>query len=190
MVSRKNYALILASGGIDSTACIRFYKKMKFNVEAIFVDHGQLARSKEHKAIILIAKYYRIKLHKIKITGNKQYNGGAVPGRNAFLFFTALMNFSKDYGIIASGIHNGTDYYDCSKEFVEQIQNIFDQYSQGTIKIESPFLNFNKKEIWDYCQLEKVPIHLTYSCELGRKQPCGNCATCKDLEILYASKKQ
>ncbi len=28
------------SGGIDSTACINFYKKMEFNVEGIFFDYG------------------------------------------------------------------------------------------------------------------------------------------------------
>jgi 7-cyano-7-deazaguanine synthase len=51
-------------------------------------------------------------------------------------------------------------------------------------------LDFSKRDIWKYCKIEKVPIHLTYSCELGKKQPCGNCDTCKDLEKIYASSSE
>ena len=184
-----SYALILTSGGIDSTACINFYKKMGFDVDALFIDFGQPSRIKEYKAATLIANYYDINLNRVLVKSRQQIHDGFIPGRNAFLLFSALMNFTKDNGIIGIGIHNGTNYFDCSKDFVVQVQNIFDQYSQGTVKIGVPFLNFNKKEIWDYCNLEQVPIHLSYSCELGKKQPCGYCTTCKDLEAIYASKK-
>ena len=82
------------------------------------------------------------------------------------------MNFSKKNGIIALGIHHGTVYYDCSEKFLKQTQDIFDEYTERTIKLGAPFLNFNKKEIWDYCQIEKVPyLNSSYSCELGKKQP-------------------
>ena len=72
---------------------------------------------------------------------------------------------------------------------LKQTQDIFDEYTERTIKLGAPFLNFNKKEIWDYCQIEKVPLNLSYSCELGKKQPCGICSTCKDLESIYVSEK-
>jgi 7-cyano-7-deazaguanine synthase len=189
MEKNKKYVLVLASGGIDSTACINFYKNLGFDIEAIFIDYGQLARKKEYKAIFSITKFYSINLTRISISNSKQFKEGLVTGRNAFLCFTALMNFSKENGIIALGIHNGTGYYDCSEKFLKQIQAIFDEYSQGTIKLGTPFLNFNKKEIWDYCILEKVPLEFSYSCESGKKQPCGKCLTCKDLESIYACKK-
>jgi 7-cyano-7-deazaguanine synthase len=189
MKQNKNYVLALASGGIDSTACINFYKNLNFEVEAIFVDFGQPARKEEYKAITSIAKYYKIDVTRITVTGSLKYKDGLILGRNAFLCFTALMNFQKKNGIIALGIHNGTSYYDCSKNFLEQTQVIFDEYSQSTIKLGTPFLNFNKKEIWDYCNLEKVPLNLSFSCELGKTQPCGICSTCKDLQLIYASNK-
>lgn len=184
-----NYVLILASGGIDSTACINFYKKLQFDVDAVFVDYGQLSRKKEFQAISLIANYFKINLITINVTMNNEFSDGYIPGRNAFLCSTALMNFKKENGIIAIGIHSGTAYYDCSENFSKQIQMIFDGYTQGAIKIGAPFLNFNKREIFDYCTYEKVPIHLSYSCELGLQQPCGICLTCKDLQKLYASEK-
>ena len=189
MKKTEKFVLVLTSGGIDSTACVNFYKKMKFHVEGIFFDYGQASNKKEHAAVEAIGKYYKIPIKKITLTNNIKYQDGLIPGRNAFLYFGALMNFNNKNGIISSGIHSGTPYYDCSKKFLTEIQAIVDQYCQGVIKIEAPFLSFNKKEIWDYCLLEKVPLELTYSCELGKKQPCGKCSTCKDLQKLYASKK-
>ena len=188
-MTKKKNVLILTSGGIDSTACIHYYKKLKFTVEGVFIDYGQAAREKEFKAIKSIASYYDVEISRLKFRNTKNYKGGLIQGRNAFLYFCALMNFSHKAGIISSGIHRGTPYYDCSKKFLDEIQTIVTQYSQDTIRVEAPFLSFNKKEIWDYCLMEKVPLELTYSCELGRKQPCGKCATCHDLVKLYASKK-
>ena len=189
MSENRDYALILSSGGIDSTACIHFYKKIHFEVEAIFVDYGQLAKDKELASVTSVAKYYDIDLKTVKISNNIEYNNGLVLGRNAALYFISLMNFTRKNGIISSGVHKGTPYYDCSGEFINQMQYIFDGYVKGAIKIEAPFLKFDKGEIWDYCHSESVPLPLTYSCERGKDQPCGLCTTCKDLEKLYASKK-
>jgi 7-cyano-7-deazaguanine synthase len=187
MKIEKNYVLVLASGGIDSTASICFFKKLNFKVEGIFFDLGQASKKFELKAITSIARHYKIKLRVVKIRSDNNWRDGVINGRNAVLYFTALMNFPKINGLIASGIHKGTPYYDCSEEFLNSIQEVFVGYTNGIVKAAAPFLNFSKKEIWNYCKKEKVPLHLTYSCELGRKQPCGRCATCKDLEAIYVS---
>lgn len=189
MVNQKNYVLILTSGGIDSTACINFYKKMEFNVEGIFIDFGQVSRRKEFKAVKKIAEHYQIEVKRIKLQNMLQVAGGEILGRNAFLIFTAILNFQNPYGIIGIGINKGTQYYDCSSKFLVQTQALLDHYSHETIKVGAPFLNFSKRDIIDYCLDNDVPLHLTYSCENGRRQPCGECLTCKDLEVIYAGKK-
>jgi 7-cyano-7-deazaguanine synthase len=178
--SKKKYVLILASGGIDSTACISFYKELKFTTECLFVDYGQAAKVEEYKSIRKIANHYKVKLNKISIDSETNHEHGFIKGRNAFLFFAALLKFKRPYGLIASGIHAGTPYYDCSKEFVDQMQILFKNYTQGTIMLGVPFLTFNKREIFDYCISKKAPIELTYSCEKGGKKVCGICDTCKD----------
>ncbi len=190
MDKSNNHVLIIASGGIDSTACINFYKNLNFDISLIFFDYNQAARKKEHDALCNISKYYKTSLKKVTIKDLGQFKNGLVLGRNAAFYFLALINFNKPNGIIASGIHYGTNYYDCSERFLSEIQIIVEQYSQGTIKIEAPFVNFTKTEIINYCQAEKVPLELTYSCELGKKQPCGKCATCKDLIAIYAIKNK
>lgn len=181
MQNLNNCALILASGGIDSTACVNFYKKLNFTIKLIFIDYGQLAKEYEYDAVTAIAKYYDVFLQRIIIKNNEKFADGFVMGRNAMFYFIALNNFGETNGLIVSGIHNGTDYYDCSEIFISDMQKIFDQYSFGCIKLDAPFINFSKGDIVNYCRLENVPIHLTYSCELGRKQPCGICKTCIEL---------
>lgn len=189
MSTNPNYVLIIASGGIDSTACIHYYKKIGFNIELIFFDYGQLALKNELVAVSSIASYYNISVRKITIRHLDKFKDGLVLGRNAAFYFLALMHFKKPNGLISSGIHYGTGYYDCSEIFFNDIKKIFLEYSQGVISVGAPFLNFNKVDIIKYCTQEKVPIHLTYSCELGKEQPCGQCATCKDLISIYVRKK-
>ena len=109
-----------------------------------------------------------------------------MPGRNAFFLHAALMAFKYTTGIIAIGVHSDTPYYDCSEQFIRDMQLSFDLYTDGRVGIGAPFLHWNKRDIWEYCHSKKVPIQLTYSCELGRDQPCGQCLSCKDLEALHA----
>ena len=185
----RNYVLVLSSGGIDSTACINFYKKADFDVDCLFVDYGQLSNERELSSIKKIANHFKVEFKTVKILSHSKYQRGEVLGRNAFLIFTALMNFRKKNGLVALGLHKGTPYYDSSNKFIEEIQEIVDKYSKGTVKINVPFIEFNKKEIYDYCIMEKIPLAYTYSCESGKKQPCGECSTCKDLVEIYDNKK-
>ena len=51
-------AFILLSGGIDSMACVNFYKALNYEVECIFCDYGQPASISEKQASQIIAAYY------------------------------------------------------------------------------------------------------------------------------------
>ncbi len=186
--SAKINVLVLLSGGIDSTALIHFYKSQGSNVNGLFVDFGQISGKREKKASELISRHFKIKLYKLKYSGIKRWKGGYIPGRNAFLLHTALMNFPFTDGIIAIGIHSGTNYIDCTQDFTTMMQKSFDLYTDGQVNIGTPFLDWKKSEIYYYSQTNKIPLHLTYSCELGKEQPCGECASCKDLEALSAQK--
>lgn len=178
--------LVLLSGGIDSTASIVFYLKQKFDVQSIFIDFGQLSAKNEYQAATKISKYYKIPLTKITCSNFHNFSKGFILGRNAFFLFTALMQFKFKSGLIAIGIHSGTPYIDCSDLFIQNLQSIFDLYTDGRIQIGTSFLKWNKIEIWDFCKQENIPIELTYSCELGNEQPCNECLSCKDLMLLNA----
>lgn len=184
--SKNKHALVLLSGGIDSSACAAFYLTQKFSVQALFVDYGQISAARESSSAVAICAHYGIPLEKIVCSGFTRWEGGYIPGRNAFLLYSALMAFKRATGIIAIGIHAGTSYQDCSERFIHHMQSSFDLYADGRIRIGAPFLRWSKRQIWDYSKKHKIPVQLTYSCELGVRQPCGRCFSCKDLEALYA----
>jgi 7-cyano-7-deazaguanine synthase len=185
----KKRVLILFSGGIDSSACIDYYKKKGFKVECLFIDFGQLSSVKELNAVKRVSKFYNIKYSKIKLSGYQSFSKGLVQGRNMFLVSSALLMLNKmKYGIVALGIHSGTNYSDCSPQFVNLINDLFDLYTGGRIILGAPFLQMDKGEIMEYCIINNIPIELSYSCELGLEQPCNKCSSCKDLKKIYASK--
>lgn len=172
-------ARILVSGGIDSMACINFYLAQGYDVEGIFFDYKQRAEQSEHYAAMKIAKYYGIKLSFLHIPGLRLYESGEIPGRNAIMAVQALGHFGYGTYKIVMGIHSGTNYPDCSAIFVEQINRLFDVYTDGTVILEAPFLNWTKQQIIEYSKKQMLPVELTYSCECGN-DPCGRCNSCLD----------
>lgn len=183
-IKNKN-VLILLSGGIDSTCCVQYYIENCFHVSALFIDYGQISAKKEFHAASQVSEFYNIPLSIVKSNSKKRITG-KIPGRNSLLLDFALMHFPYSHGLVALGIHSGTNYPDCTEYFINIAQKIYDIYTDGLIRIDTPFLNWTKVDIWKYFNEKGLHIDKTYSCELGNKQPCGKCISCKDLELLYA----
>jgi 7-cyano-7-deazaguanine synthase len=179
-------AIVLTSGGIDSTACIKYYQDLNFQVQGFFVDYGQKARLKEKECVEKISTFYKIKHKILTITNHQNIPSGEIIGRNGFLIMAALLASPDFKGLFSLGIHSGVPYYDCSKKFVKTMNVILAEYSDGQIKIDTPFIDWDKKMIVTYCRDNRVPIHLTYSCENGN-EPCGKCPSCLDRSALNVS---
>lgn len=188
-LEHKRQVIALVSGGIDSTACLAFYQDTGFSITGLYVDYGHRASSKEDAASAAICNHYGIRRLKIACQGFESRSDGFIPGRNAFLLLASLMAFPDHVGMIALGIHSGTSYADCTASFVDQMQACLSVYTDGRVIVSAPFLDWTKREIWDYCRSVAVPLDLTYSCELGLMQPCGKCLSCKDLEALNAGQE-
>ena len=183
LTSEPTDVLVLLSGGVDSSACASFYKNLGFRVEGLFIDFAQLPAQLEYRAALRVSEQLGIALKRISLTGMPGLTG-KIRGRNAVMLTLALMFFPAKSGIIATGIHSGTPYEDCSEIFAESMQTVFDLYCNGCIKLGTPFLTWTKADIWNYAKGAGVPLHLTYSCEAGTVEPCGSCPSCKDIEAL------
>lgn len=184
---KKHNVIVLLSGGIDSTACINYYLSQKFKPLGLFIDYGQTVAKKEIESAKKVSKYYKIKLDILKISMDRKFKDGEVKGRNALLLFAALTKYSDFTGIISLGIHAGVSYYDTSEHFISDMQKIFANYSDGQIKLDAPFIKWDKPMIYQYCMDNHVPIELTYSCEKSGKKPCGQCNSCLDRSKLNVS---
>lgn len=180
--------LILLSGGIDSTACLNFYLQLGCTPFGLFVDYGQRAATREWQAVCDVARFYNIPTTRLRWQGTNK-GAGLILGRNAFLITAALMEKPVSISVIATGIHSGTEYADCSPEFVTKMQAVLDMYEKAHVQLAAPFLDWTKADIIKYCSMEHVPIDLTYSCERG-SESCGDCLSCKDRELVDASTQE
>lgn len=179
--------IVLLSGGIDSTACINYYLQEDLSPTALFINYGQAAMKKEYESAKKIATYYNIKLDTIRVDISNRFEKGEIKGRNAFFIIIALMKYIKFSGLISLGIHAGSPYYDTTEEFVCNMKTLMDNYTDGRVRIDIPFLYWQKPMIYEYCKKNKVPTNLTYSCELGKEHPCGECSSCLDRKALNVS---
>ena len=186
----KEEVLVLMSGGMDSLACAHFYQEYGWNVQGIFIDYGQRAARNEEKAVDKLATYLQIPISKARIAGLSHITSGLglIQGRNGALLMLGLMSLNVERGSVAIGIHSGTDYADCSVDFLKLSQKIFDLYTDGQVTVGAPFISWSKSEIQHYCDINKLPLEMSYSCEFGNDRGCGVCNSCKDRNQLNVSK--
>jgi 7-cyano-7-deazaguanine synthase len=176
--------VVLFSGGIDSMAVAHFYQQAGYDIVTMFFDYGQMAKNAECFHADKVANYMGLCFKPYKSVDLSIISDGEIAGRNALLVLQAFA--IQKYGIykIALGIHDGTDYPDCSMLFVEKINALLDLYTGGTVICEAPFVKFCKHEIIEYAKQNSLPIELTYSCEKGVMPPCGECLSCLDRKVL------
>jgi 7-cyano-7-deazaguanine synthase len=153
----------------------------------VFIDFGQKTVKYELSSARKISKHYDIELNEIKLKSQKMFGPGEIIGRNALLALIVVMYNPLYKGLIALGIHAGTPYWDCSESFVNKMNELLNGYMNGNVLLDAPFLKWDKYMIYQYCKDNKVPIHLTYSCETGTSQPCRKCFSCRDRKYFDVS---
>jgi 7-cyano-7-deazaguanine synthase len=177
---------VLASGGIDSSACLNFYLNRGHKVLPLFVRYGQPACAAESRSIRAVCNHFGLRPRIVTVTGFEKVPSGEICGRNLFLISVALMATHGLTNIISMGIHGGTRYYDCGVDFAQRLQTIISSYTDGRVTFGAPFLNWSKQEIFKYCTESDVPVDITWSCEASNEKPCRRCLSCRDRERLLA----
>ena len=202
-------AVVLFSGGVDSTTCLGMAidKYGKENVIALSISYGQ-KHLKEIEAPNKIAAYYGVEhlqmdLEKIfaqeipeesyaeqlEKTDGKPVST-YVPFRNGlFLSCAASIALSKECNVIYYGAHAddaaGNAYPDCSSSFNKAISDAIYIGSGNQLIVEAPFVNLTKAEVVKIGLDLKVPYELTWSCYEGKDKPCGVCGTCIDRQEAF-----
>jgi 7-cyano-7-deazaguanine synthase len=199
-------ALVVYSGGQDSTTCLFWAKKHFDQVIAIAFDYGQ-RHLLELKAAKQIAAEAGIPLNIFKIDllsgvshnsltdkamtveweqpGNRPPNT-LVEGRN-MLFLTYAAIFAKAYGIndIITGVGQADycGYPDCRNEFILSLNNTLNLSMAYEYHIHTPMMWLDKSEVWqmaDELGIFELVRDQTVTCYHGIKgEGCGNCPACK-----------
>ncbi|OGS46989.1 MAG: 7-cyano-7-deazaguanine synthase QueC [Elusimicrobia bacterium RIFOXYD2_FULL_34_15] len=198
----KNKAIVLLSGGLDSTTTL-YLVKNKYKCFCLIFDYGQRHR-KEIENAKNVAKTAGCKYNVVKIflpwkgssliDKNKKipYNksgsiGGKipstyVPGRNT-IFLSYALSFAEAIGarkiFIGANSLDFSGYPDCRPKYFRNFNRVFKIGTRNkNIKIETPIIYKTKKDIVKLGTKHKVPFELTWSCYSGGKHPCGKCDSC------------
>lgn len=199
-------ALVLFSGGQDSTTCLFRAKKQFDQVVAISFDYGQrhLAELTAAKQISAAANI-PLNIFKIdllsEVSRNSLTDNGMsveweqpdnrppntlVEGRN-MLFLTYSAIFAKTNGIndIITGVGQAdySGYPDCRNEFILSLNHTLNLSMDYEYRIHTPMMWLDKSEIWkmaDDLGVFELVRDQTVTCYHGvRGEGCGNCPSCK-----------
>tara|TARA_B100000674_G_C37915096_1_gene950525 strand:- start:186 stop:881 length:696 start_codon:yes stop_codon:yes gene_type:complete len=205
---KKQRAVILFSGGLDSTTILAYAKNKDFDCYALSFDYGQRHDS-ELNAAKKITRKFHVSEHKfIKIPldligGSSLVRSSVnleeekytdipntyVPARNLIFLSIALAwaETLKAYDIfIGVNAVDYSGYPDCRPEFIKSFQEVVKLATkEGTIgsnfKINTPLINLSKHEIIELGDSLGVDYSLTISCYQASDEghACGKCEACK-----------
>jgi len=200
-------AIVLLSGGLDSTTALFLAQKEGYEVYSMSFDYGQ-RHDKELKLAEEIAQKAKVAEHKVvslnmnawggsALTDNSievpEYNGKEdipvtyVPARN-MIFLSIAASYAEAVG--AQSIFIGVSqvdysgYVDCRKSFIDAMEAAI---NQGTvcaveenkpIKVHAPFMYMTKAEEIKLGMELGVDYSMSWSCYNGGEKACGVCDSC------------
>ncbi len=201
-------AIVLLSGGLDSTTVLAIAKAHNFECYALSFDYGQKQRS-ELESAKTIANQSKVSEHRIMKISLADIGGSAltddkidvpkyseseeipvtyVPARNTiFLSFALAWAEVIDCQKIYIGV-NALDYSgypDCRPEFIKAFEDMANlatkQSVEGDkIEIKTPLISMTKAEIIQKGLSLGVDYSQTISCYLANSngEACGECDAC------------
>ena len=202
-------AVILLSGGLDSTTTLAMANEAGFDLFALTFDYGQRHRIELDRAR-KIAKHFNVKDHQIVNIDLRQFGGSAltdsmdvptkqtgkgipityVPARNTiFLSFClayAEVKYAKDI-FIGVNVVDYSGYPDCRPEFIKAFESLANLATKAGIegkegiKIHTPLIQLTKSEIIQKGLALKVDYSMTHSCYNPGSEgnSCGTCDSCR-----------
>lgn len=202
-----NKAVILLSGGLDSTTCLAIAKDQGLDCYTLSFDYGQRSQS-EIDAIERVTQHYNVphtvlSLPLDKIGGSAltdenipvpDYSGAVgipvtyVPARNT-IFLSMALAYAEVLGAthIFLGINavDYSNYPDCRPEYLEAFQKMANLATKVGVEgqmltIEAPLIYLSKAEIVTLGTKLGVDYAMTVTCYQANEkgEACGRCESC------------
>ena len=201
-------AVIVLSGGLDSTTCMGMAKEKGYELYPITFHYGQ-KHNREVEQAKKVAEYYDAPDHRIvNISFLNQIGGSAltddsidvpsdmdedeipvtyVPARN-MIFLSLASAYAEVIG--AEAIYIGVSavdysgYPDCRPEFIQSMNETVNLATKAgatgsEMKIDTPLINMTKADTVNEGLRLNVPYELTTSCYNGEEEACGECDSCR-----------
>ncbi|MDR2038276.1 MAG: 7-cyano-7-deazaguanine synthase QueC [Bacteroidales bacterium] len=199
-------ALVLSSGGQDSTVCLFWALQHFEHVEALCFRYGQRHET-EIEAARSIAKKANVKFHLIdagmiaglssnsltdlSVTMDKEQKGNAppntfVPGRNLlFINLAAVIAYENHIANIVTGVSQAdySGYPDCRDTFIRSLNTTLNLAMDTQFIIHTPLMWRDKEEVWALAGelgVFNLVKNETVTCYNGIiAEGCGECPSCK-----------
>ena len=207
-------ALVLFSGGLDSTVLATQMKQEATETRLLSIDYGQ-RHAKELDHSQKVADHLGLAHEILKLTQLGQILGGSsltdksmtlpeghyaeesmkstvVPNRNMILLALAGGHaLSIGFDTIAYAAHAGdhTIYPDCRPEFADAMDTALSLADWNTLSLHRPFVDMTKSDLVSLGTELDAPLHLTWSCYAGNEIHCGKCGTCVERKEAFALAK-
>lgn len=205
MILKEEKAIVVFSGGQDSTTCLFWAKEQFKEVEAVTFDYGQRHRL-EIECAKEIAKEVGIKHHILDMSLLNQLAPNAltrddieveegkdgelpstfVPGRNLlFLSFAGVLASQVGAKHIVTGVceTDFSGYPDCRDVFIKSLNVTMNLAMDDTFVIHTPLMWLTKAQTWELAdQLGVLDFvrNNTLTCYNGIiADGCGECPACK-----------
>jgi 7-cyano-7-deazaguanine synthase len=206
-VRSQKKAVVLLSGGLDSTTTLYMALNEGYECHCLIVDYGQKHKKEIKHAQDIAAKckckHYIVKLslpwqgssltdENIAMPERRledisgEIPSTYVPSRNT-IFLSIAAALAETLGAEAIFIGaNSIDYSgypDCRPEYLDAFQDVINKGTKAgvegkPIEIIAPLIDKTKHEIVKIGKRLKVPHELTWSCYKGEELPCGVCDSC------------
>jgi len=203
-------AVVVMSGGLDSTVLLHYVKSLGYDVYGISFDYKQRHRKeldfakywgnkicKEWKLVDLgfmkdIASNsaltdYDVKLPEEHYT-NENQRVTVVPNRNMVMLSIAVAwaeNIGADVVFYGAHANDRAVYPDCKEEFVDALSKASEEGTYNKVRVIAPFVNSYKWQLVQLGDKKGVDFSKTWSCYEGKEKHCGKCATCQERKEAF-----
>jgi len=201
-------AVIVLSGGLDSTTCMGIAKEKGYELFPMTFHYGQrhdreVEQAKKVGEAFGVSEHRFVDIQFLNQIGNSALTDRSievptdgkgsdipvtyVPARN-MIFLSLAAAYAEVIG--AKAIYIGVSavdfsgYPDCRPEFIDSMTATINLATKqgvtgGNISIEAPLIHLTKKETIEEGLRLAVPYHLTTSCYNGLEKACGECESCQ-----------
>jgi len=201
-------AVLLLSGGLDSTTTLAIAKDMGFCVNALTIVYGQ-RNGVELMSAKKVVEHLGVQEHKILELNLRMFGGSAltddiavrshenndpqeipntyVPARNTIMLSLALAYAEvsgADDIFFGANVHDYSGYPDCRPEYIDAFEKMANLAVKSatlghSIRIHAPLVNLTKAQIIARGMRLGVRYELTHSCYNPEGLlACGACSAC------------
>ena len=205
MTAKKELAVVLVSGGMDSCVTAALAAQ-EYNLAFLHLSYGQRTQQRERRAFEEIADFCRVEKRLVARFDHFRQIGGSsltdrripvskanlesreipssyVPFRNAH-FLVVGVSWAETLGasrvFIGAVWDDSSGYPDCRPEYYQAFNQLVRLGTKPETQIEvvTPLIHLQKHQIVRRGIELGAPLHLTWSCYQDAEEACGTCESC------------